>query len=314
MMNRFQTENEWLLARSGFITSTEVASLFGMGEYKTAWQIWHEKNGNYSETVTGERPKWGLRLENAIAEGVAADQTGWTIDTDLYRFCLYSISEARLASSIDRQVECQKRGRGLIECKVVSLNVWRDQFDHEKNIIPARFEFQLQTEMLCTGLSWACLACLVDGETFFFIRRTDPAIHQLIIKKVNAFWAQVDSGIEPEPDFMNELDQAVIFKMFKDKKIRKEMDLSADNHLPELCARYRDATAEAKMAELRKNAIKAEIITKIGDAEKIKIGDDYMIVASLVEPKEISYTRSAYKDFRIFKKDPQKTATKRRAK
>ncbi len=312
-MIRYATENEWKIARAGFVTSTEVASLFNLGEYKSEWQLWNEKVGNYSEVVEGERPKWGLRLENAIAEGVALDN-GWDIDPENYRYCLFTYQTEEIASSIDRKVICSKRGVGLIECKVVSLNIWKDQFDYTKKIIPARFEFQLQTEMLCTGLSWAVLACLVDGQTYLFFRKADETIQSLIIKKARAFWHTVITKQEPKPDFMDEKDQEAIFGMFQKKTIRKEIDLSSDNHLPELCNRYREATAEHKMMELRKNALKAEIITKIGDAEKITIGDDYVIRSTIVEEKEISYIRSAYKDFRIFKKNQTKTITKQSAK
>lgn len=310
MMHRFESESAWLLERAKNITSTEVASLFGLGEYKSEWQIWHEKVGNYHEVVEGERPKWGLRLENAIAEGIAQDQ-GFVIDPEKYQWCLFTHDTVRLAASIDRVTVCPKRGRGLIECKVISFNVWNDQFNYTDNIIPARFEFQLQTEMLCTGLPWAVLACLVDGQTYLFFRRADPKIHELILKKVNAFWVKVTAGKEPNPDFMCENDQAMIFAMFKKRKIRKEVDLSTDNHLPELCARYLDAAAEAKMSELRKNALKAEIVLKIGDAEKVKVGENYTVSSVLVEGKEISYIRDAYRDFRIFKKDPTKKPIKK---
>src|SRR4051812_14507694 len=125
MMHRFKSENEWLLERAKNITSTEVASLFNLGEYKSEWQIWHEKAGNYHEVVEGDRPKWGLRLDNAIAEGVAQDQ-GWVIDPEKYQWCLFTHDTERLAASIDRITACPKRGRGLIECKVISFSVWND--------------------------------------------------------------------------------------------------------------------------------------------------------------------------------------------
>lgn len=311
---RFKTEQEWLEARVKYITSTEVASLFGLGEYKGAWQLWHEKIGDYSETVTGERPKWGLRMEDSIAEGVALDH-GWIIDTQKYKNCIFvPYVEINLASSIDRIATCPKRGEGLIECKVVSFGVWSGEFSLSDNIIPARYEFQLQNEMLCTGLKWAVLACFVDGVAHCFIRQADPEIHALILKKTKLFWASVKSGNEPKPDFMNELDQEAIFKFFGKKKVKEEVDLSLDNHLPELCSRYRESTAEVKMAELRRDALKAEIMMKVGDAEKVTTADGYSIRCSIVEGKEVSYIRSPYRDFRIFKKEKPATKTKKRGK
>lgn len=312
MLIRFQTENEWLVERSKNITSTEVASLFNLKDkddenktYKSEWQIWHEKKGNYHEVVEGERPKWGLRLENSIAEGIAQDQ-GWNIDPEQYKFCLFKHGKERLSASIDRMATCPKRGKILIECKVISLNVWNEQFDFSKNIIPARFEFQLQSEMLCTGVKYAVLACLVDGQVHLFFRKSDDKIQELILKKVNKFWKSIEEDREPSPDFTDQNDQEMIFKMFRAKPLRKETDLSTDNHLPELCARYLDVSAEEKMAKMRKDALKSEIITKIGDAEKIKVGENYLITSAIVEGKEISYIREAYRDFRIFKKDPTK--------
>lgn len=70
------TEAAWLSDRKTVITSTEAASLFGVGVYvKTPYELYHLKAGLIEpEAFEGnERTRWGQRLEAPIALGVAED-------------------------------------------------------------------------------------------------------------------------------------------------------------------------------------------------------------------------------------------------
>jgi len=104
----FTTEEAWLAERAKDITSTEIAALYGLSPYCTAFELWHQKQGLYVEDFeSNDRIKWGTRLQDAIAAGVAEDM-GW----EAKRLDDYMRDDdARLGASFDFEVVCQERGR-----------------------------------------------------------------------------------------------------------------------------------------------------------------------------------------------------------
>jgi len=53
-----------------------------------------------------------------------------------------------------------------------------------------------------------------------------------------------------------------------------------------------------KNLELEREALKAEMLMSIGEAEKC-LGDGYSITAGLVGPAQVSYERQGYRQFRV---------------
>jgi predicted phage-related endonuclease len=76
---RFDITDEaaWLAARAVDLTSTEVATLYGLNPYSTLFETWHRKKaGEAVQRTDTDRMKWGRRLEAVVALGVAED-LGW---------------------------------------------------------------------------------------------------------------------------------------------------------------------------------------------------------------------------------------------
>ena len=76
------SEQHWLELRTRDLTSTDVAALFGLSPYKTAFELFHEKrDGQVVKLKPNERMKWGNRFESAIASSsvsVVIEPSGWT--------------------------------------------------------------------------------------------------------------------------------------------------------------------------------------------------------------------------------------------
>lgn len=67
----------WQAERAKDVTSTESAALFGLSPDLTRFELFHRKRGNVPVVLEpNERMGWGLRLQDAIARGVASDH-GW---------------------------------------------------------------------------------------------------------------------------------------------------------------------------------------------------------------------------------------------
>jgi predicted phage-related endonuclease len=103
MLLKFETEQEWLEARKQDVTSTEVAALFGLNPHKSRLRLWHEKRGDVeSDFEDNPFTKWGRRLQNAVAEGIAEDE-GWDEVEDL-RLYYARDPDLGLGSSFDFKV------------------------------------------------------------------------------------------------------------------------------------------------------------------------------------------------------------------
>lgn len=288
------TDNQqWLDLRLNDITSTEIAALFGCSPYLTEFELWHQKKSRTIVTSEpNERMTWGLRLQDAIASGIAIDK-GWRIN----RIDEYLRDESRrMGASFDFAIESD----GLLEIKNVDSlafkNGWIVNGDHIE--APPHIELQLQHQLAVSGRKYSICGALVGGNRLEYIEREpDPKIISAIHDKVAAFWESIGRNKPPEPNF--ERDAEVIAKLYGASEKNKIIDLSSDVELANLAYDYKEASEREKLAKLKREAIKAKLLMKIGDAEKV-ISDEFSISAGTVQSSVIeTYERAAYRSFRI---------------
>lgn len=299
------TEAEWLAMRKQDLTSTECAALFGSSPYMTEFELYHRKAGTLpvDDFTDNDRMKWGSRLEGAIAMGIAED-CGLIVEP----FKTYvRIPALRMGSSFDFKIVgladgfkgdetaramFRRLGPGIMEVKNVDglafKRTWLD--DGEQIEAPPHIEFQVAHQLEVADLGWSLLAPLVDGNTpKAIIRERDRELGVLIAQKVTAFWARVGAGQPPQPDFANDAD--AISKLYRDND-GSHGDFSDNFKLVGLCIAYKAAAAEAKAAEDRKKAAKAEILTLI-QAHKSATTNGFNISAGTNKESYRAYRREA---------------------
>lgn len=293
-----KSRDDWLTLRTRDVTSTESAALFGLSPYLTEFALWHQKrDGGLGEIEETERMTWGTRLQDMIAKGWASDQ-GWKA-RKLNQYI--RDADARLGASFDFEIVGHPDGPGILEIKNVDRLAFRDGWIEEDDRIeaPPHIEIQVQHQLEVTGRGWAMLVALVGGNTIKATRRDrDPAIGTALRQKVAAFWARVDAGTPPEPDYA--LDARFISRLYRDVAEGKVIDARTNDRLAALADRYAAIGREAKALDDEKQAIKAELLTEIGDAEKVLLSNA-TVTAKRVQAKEIAYTRAEYRDFRVTK-------------
>lgn len=287
-----ETREQWLEFRSGNINSTDVAALFGLSPYVTEFELWHRLRGAATiELEMNERMKWGTRLETAIAHGIAEDMGLEIAPKKEY----IDLPDHRLGSSFDFQIG----NNGLLEIKNVDSLAYRDKWiDDGVNLeAPEHIELQIQHQLLVSGMEYALIGALVGGNRVVLIRRErDEEIISEIKIKAAKFWDSIDRGAEPAYDFKRDAEFIIKLNQFVNQG--EVLDATEDQHLKNLALSYRTAAAEAKRAEENKQAIKAEILTLIGGAEKTH-GNGFKISAGVTAETQISYTRKSFRDFRI---------------
>lgn len=283
--------------RARHIGGSEVAALFGADPRTTLFEIWHRKRGTLPpvDLSDNDRVFWGTILEPAIARG-AAELCGWTVRK--VRRHIAHPGVAGMGASLDYEIVSHERGPGCLEIKAVDWLVFRDQWEDGEP--PLHIELQLQCQMACTGRSWGAIAALIGGNDLrVYERARRPATIERIEVAVAAFWQSVADGIEPKPDFAR--DGEAIAALYRDAAEGKVVDLAGDNRFPDLCAEYQRASAAEKAASEAKDAAKAEMMVKIGDAERAICGP-YSVSAKTVAGGPVSYERKPYRSFRLTEK------------
>ena len=280
--HHFENEADWLAARKRFVTSTEAAALFGAGAFvKTAFELFHLKAGTVTapEFSANDRVKWGVRLESAIAHGIAED-LGLVVEPfkafmTMPEFGLAASFDFAIVGLVEGADENEARrmfrehGKGVLEIKNIDglqfKRGWLD--DGETMEAPIQYEMQIQTQMEVADLNWGILAPLVGGNTPKpIIRIRDRDAGEAIRTKAKQLWRDIEIGREPAPDFTK--DGATIAQVYRDND-GSSVDLSDNARLAELCRAYKAAGADEKAAKERKDAAKAEILTIVKHAKAI---------------------------------------------
>lgn len=319
-MNRqiFHPESEagWHALRATDLTSTDAAALFGLSPYKTPFELWHEKKaGQPVEISQNDRMLWGNRLQDAIAEGIAEDQ-GLVIRPMREYVRLGGL---RIGSSFDFDIEgvlpkspfadtFAALGPGILEIKNVDWLAFRNGWTVEDDFVeaPTHIEIQTQHQQLVAGRGWSLIGALVGGNRYEVIeRRADAEVHAGILAKAAEFWRSIDTN-SPPPPVMPEDAEAVI-RMHGFAEPGKLYDARNDAEIASAIADYARLKREAKDIDEIAQVRKAEILQRIGDAEKVLV-DGFSVSAGMVGPAEVSYTRAGYRNFRVTAKKPGKAA------
>jgi putative phage-type endonuclease len=263
-----QNEQHWLELRTKDLTSTDVAALFGLSPYKTAFELFHEKrDGQVVKLKPNERMKWGNRFESAIAHGVAEDNN-WTVQP----LKVYMRDpDARLGSSFDFEITSLLHGKCILEIKNVDslqyMRKWRD--DGAGGIeAPEHIELQIQHQMLVSGYQHCALVAMVGGNSPKVVfRKYDPEIGQAIMARAAAFWASIEANEPPSADYSRDAD--LIAQIYSQANEGELFDANADVEVATLVENYKEATASREHFDTMANKYKAQILERVTTAEKI---------------------------------------------
>lgn len=333
----FASEAEWLDLRKQDITSTEAAGLFDAGSYtnsRTFYELYNIKAGLIQPKPfkDNDRTKWGNRLEDAIARGIAED-----LGLIVSPFKVYArIKELRLGSSFDFKIVgivdgfdgdqtardmFKEHGPGILEIKNIdSLQFKRNWIEDGESIeATTQIEFQVQQQMEVADMNWAIIAPLVGGNTPKIVYRLrDIEAGAAIREKAAELWLRVAAGNPPPPDYTKDGDTIARLYVNNDGS---EIDLSENIRLIALCAEHSAAGVAEKSAKSRKDAAKAEILTIIESAKtvhagafKISAGTNkevfkafdraesvrYTITRSVVPGGHVESTTPAYRNVRLY--------------
>jgi putative phage-type endonuclease len=158
-----QRSPEWFALREDGVTATDAAVISGLSPYKTPYQLWAEKRGEYTPDAPGAAAVRGILLENTVAEFYEME-TGRELRRSNGIVRIKEIPWAM--ASLDRTVVGED---GLVEIKTSASPRWN------MYPIPPEVEAQVQWQMFVTGAPWVDVAALLGGLVFR-IQRVDEDI------------------------------------------------------------------------------------------------------------------------------------------
>jgi len=251
-----ESKEHWLRLRHERINSTECSALFNANEYISEFQLWHEKR-QPDPTILEEstRMKFGTKLQPVIADMIA-EQEGWIIKP----MSQYMYSEDyKIGSSFDYELVGQD---SLLEIKNVDSLVFRNKWTADE--APPSIEFQVQQQMLLSGFRKAVIGVCVGGNEIHLYHRTyNNDIGQAILLKVNEFWLR---EAPPEVDYSK--DAKFIFDLYS--KVTPGQIIESTQDMDDIAAAYQSISEQIKELEVRKDQYKAQMLTLIGESEKVK--------------------------------------------
>lgn len=274
----YTTEAEWLSYRTKDLTSTDIPALFGLSPYHTQRTLWEsKKHPDATPIEPSKRMKAGQKLEKAIAE-LLAEENGWNITP----FKSYKrIDDLRLGSSFDYSIlDTVSDKSKILEIKNVGGELRKTWVNKDNELsAPFHIELQVQHQMLVSGINEAVIGVMFGGNDYQFIeRKANPQIHELILKRAREFWESIDNNTPPAWDFENKIDQEMIKEIYSKPTDGKKIELGAD--IAALAEKYIEAKKEAAFLEEQSKALRAQILTAIGDAEFAE-GNGYKISAKI---------------------------------
>lgn len=229
-------------------------------------------------------------MEQAVVAACKEHHPDWKIEQP----GVYVIeSESRLACTIDAIAN----DRIVIECKTVAEPVFRSAWSDGP---PPYYQLQALAGAMLWNADSAVIATLVvsafGAEYHEFPVERHPAAEQRILDGVKRFWSSIEAGETPKADYA--ADAELLAKLYAPKDGTPPVDLSGDNYLPILLDERERLMADAKAANERLDAIKAELIDKLKGAPAATI-DGWTITHKMQSRRETVLKATTFPVLRV---------------
>ena len=189
----YNSKEEWLSLRKGFIGGSDAASVIGLNPYKGAYALWAEKTGKIPEFEGNITTRVGAYLEDLVAK-MFTEETGKKVRRE--NRMLVNDQYPFACADVDRMVVGED---SLLEIKTTnSIPVMKKVRNGE---FPETFYCQMMHYLAVSGLKKAYLAVLIECREFkiFELERDEGEIAALMSSE-EQFWHCVQTDTPPAAD------------------------------------------------------------------------------------------------------------------
>ncbi len=249
------SKEDWLRYRKCGITGTDAGAILGVNPYRSAFQVYCDKNSETIENIDNEAMRQGRDLEDYVAQRFT-EATGLKVRR---ANAIYQSEEhPLLLADFDRLIVGQKAG---LECKTVSpfsADKWAD------GKIPAHYMAPVNHYLAVSGFDCWYIAALIFGKELVIHKiTTDKEVLNNLIAKEEHFWKyNVMPEIPPVP-IGSEVDTQQINQLYSADDRNKTADL---NPIRNLLDKRQELSTQIEQMEQEKMAIEQQVKLQMQDA------------------------------------------------
>lgn len=179
--------------RSHFIGGSDVGTILGLNEWKSAYTLWAEKTGRIQvEDISDvESVWWGNEMEDLVAKrfcmktGKKVKKSGFEFTCEEYPFLVAHVDRLLLKES------------AVLECKTTSS--W-NKYKYSEGEIPPSHYAQVQFYLAMTGLKTGYLATKRDNQFYITTVVKNYEFIDMMLQKCIEFWNMVENDEAPDVD------------------------------------------------------------------------------------------------------------------
>lgn len=200
------SHEEWLELRKSGLGGSDAGTVLGFNKYKSPFELYQEKIGEYEVHVDSEAAYFGNALEDFVAQEFAK-RTGKRVRR-MNQFLVHPEHEF-MNANLDRVVVGEK---AVLECKTASEYL-REAWEGDE--IPASYLCQVHHYLAVTGYEKAYIAVLIGGNKFVWkeIERDEEFI-KILVEREKAFWEDHVLANNPPPIDGSDAATALLKKMY----------------------------------------------------------------------------------------------------
>lgn len=294
------------LARKKAVTASVAGALLGVHPYTTPYRLWAQKTGRLSEIAeeASKAMQRGTLFEPVAISLVRHHCPDWHVDYPLGNAFWFD-AEARCGATPDAfAMRSDIEGRGVLQIKSVGEDAWRQGWwDHDIHdvVLPSWIAVQAIVEADVTDATWAAVAAvkvprglddlvaglvhsgqgnveeILTAVAFAWlalgkleVRVIDVPLHagvrRRLREKLAEFWALVDEGGSPPPDWSRDGD--TVLDVWRESTAGSVARLAEPETFEKMVASYYDLHTRHSEAGKELERLKPQLIEMLGNAER----------------------------------------------
>jgi putative phage-type endonuclease len=260
------------IVRPHGIGGSDIGAILGISPYRSAFEVWAEKvHASKQSKRDGLHLRFGHHVEPFVA-GEYERATGH--QTQSHCQTIFHPEHPFLYGHIDRFVLSPSQHNGLmhgqvvsttlLECKTASVYNRHEWGEPGTDEVPPAYHAQCAWYMAITQCSRADIAVLLGNQDFriYKIHRDLDLEAQLLDRAIDFWNNHVLTKCPPTPTATDDI--RTLFP-----KETTDSEINADQTLLDSLVRYEQLHAHADEISTKCDAIKNEILLRMGNAEKI---------------------------------------------
>ena len=288
------SREEWLAWRRADITGSAAAALVGAHDYLSLLQLYLDKAGIAPANDVDTPPmRRGRLLESVALEVIKEMHPDWNVRpaNEYLRDPVY-----RLGATPDFYAETPRRA--VIEAKSVEPGVFKRTWLASDGVtieppLHAAIQVLLAKHLDEADVAYLAVLRVGHGVELDLVEVPEtPGLIERIEEAADQFWLAVERKELPAPDFA--VDAELVLGMHRTVKEGSTIDLSGNNRLPLMFEEYGESANKNARPKKQEKALKAELVSLMGEAEVALYNGEVVATAKIVQKKAEEKPRAAY--------------------